>query len=134
MTIPVLVVEGFLLASIYEALEDDVALQLKRDVLDGLRRSRANGVLIDVSGVDIVDSFTASVLGSIGGVARLMGARTVLVGLQPEVAMTMVELGLALRDVATELNVDRGLEYLRAQTRPGPRSEPAVGIEDASAD
>jgi rsbT antagonist protein RsbS len=114
MSIPVLELEGFLLASIHEALEDSDALRLKKDLLDGLRRTRARGVLIDVSGVDIVDSFSARVLGGIGGAARLMGARTVLVGLQPEVAMTMVELDLELRDVATELNANRGLQFLRA--------------------
>ncbi len=113
MSIPVLQVEGFLLASIQEALDDTAALQLKKDLLDGLRRTRARGVLIDASGVDIVDSFTARVLGGIGGAARLMGAHTVLVGLQPEVAMTMVELGLEMPGIRTELNTDRGLLLLR---------------------
>lgn len=113
MSIPVLQVEGFLLASIQEALEDSDALRLKQDLLDGVRRTRARGILIDASGVDIVDSFTARILGGIGGAARLMGARTVLVGLQPEVAMTMVDLGLELREIETELNADRGLHLLR---------------------
>ena len=115
MSIPVLRVEGFLLASIQEALEDRDALQLKKDLLQGLRQTRASGVLIDASGVDLVDSFTARVLGSIAGAARLMGARTVVVGLQPEVAMTMVELGLELPGIVFELNTDRGLQWLRAQ-------------------
>ncbi len=125
MSIPVLQVEGFLLASIQEALEDTAALQLKKDLLDALQRTRARGVLIDVSGADIVDSFTAQVLGGIGGAARLMGAKTMLVGLQPEVAMTMVDLGLELQDVAMELNTDRGLQLLRALVdgRELPRPE-----------
>ncbi len=125
MSIPVLQVEGFLLASIQEALEDTAALQLKKDLLDALQRTRARGVLIDVSGADIVDSFTARVLGGIGGAARLMGAKTMLVGLQPEVAMTMVDLGLELQDVAMELNTDRGLQLLRALVdgRELPRPE-----------
>lgn len=114
MSIPVLQVEGILLACIQEALEDHDALQLKQDLLRGLQRTRSLGVLIDVSGIDLVDTFTARVLGGIAGAARLMGARTVLVGLQPEVAMTMVELGLELRGVLTELNTERGLQVLRA--------------------
>ncbi len=121
MSIPVLEVEGFLLASIQESLEDSAALHLKKDLLEGIRRTQARGILLDVSGVDIVDSFTARVLGGIGGAARLMGARTVLVGLQPEVAMTMVELGLELREIATELNADRGIHLLRALTDPSAR-------------
>jgi rsbT antagonist protein RsbS len=115
MTIPVLRVEGFLLASIQEALEDRDALQLKKDLLEGLRQTRSRGVLIDASGVDLVDSFTARVLGGIAGAARLMGALTVVVGLQPEVAMTMVELGLELPGIVFELNTDLGLQWLRKE-------------------
>lgn len=114
MSIPVLRVEEFLLASIQDALTDSEALQLKRNILAQIRRSRARGVLLDVSGVDVVDSFTARILGSIGDAAELMGAPTVLVGLQPEVAMTMVELGLELQGITTALNIDRGLHMLRA--------------------
>jgi rsbT antagonist protein RsbS len=114
MSIPVLRVEQFLLASIQDALTDSEALQLKRNLLAEIRRSGARGVLLDVSGVDVVDSFTARILGGIGNAAELMGAPTVLVGLQPEVAMTMVELGLELRGMTTALNVDRGLRLLRA--------------------
>jgi rsbT antagonist protein RsbS len=116
VTIPVQLLERFLFATIQEALEDDDALRLKKDLLEGLRRTKARGVLIDGSGMDIVDSFTARVLGSVAAAARLMGARTVLVGLQPEVAMTMVELGLELPGIAFELNADRGLQWLRTQT------------------
>lgn len=119
MSIPVIEVEGFLLVTIQDSLEDAAALQLKKDLLDGIRRHRTRGILIDVSGVDVVDSFTARILGGIGGAARLMGARTVLVGLQPEVAMTMVDLGLELREIATELNADRGLQLLRALVGAG---------------
>jgi rsbT antagonist protein RsbS len=120
MSIPVLRVDGFLLASIQEALEDQAAIELKKNLLEEVRRSRAQGILIDVSGVDLIDSFTARVLGSIGRSARLLGTSTVLVGLQPEVAMTMLDLGLELSDLATELNTERGLELLRKQVRTLP--------------
>lgn len=123
MSVSVLEIDGFLLASIQESLEDSVALQLRRDLLEGLRRTKAPGVLIDVSGVDVVDSFTARLLSEIGRAARLMGAVTVLVGLRPEVAMTMVGLDLELRDVLTELDVERGLERLRQRARADRKRE-----------
>lgn len=124
MTIPVLHVAGFLFAPIQEALEDSVALQLKHDLLAELQHSQSRGVMIDVSGVDIVDSFTARLLSGISRAVRLMGARTVLVGLQPEVAMTMVDLGLELPDIATELDADRGLQLLQAELDGHTPEEP----------
>jgi rsbT antagonist protein RsbS len=113
--IPVLELGGSLAVSVQEALDDRTALELKRDLLRALARTHARGVVVDVSGVDIVDSFAARVLGEVGGAVRLMGPRMVLVGLTPEVAMTMVELGLELPGIGVELNLARGIELLREE-------------------
>jgi rsbT antagonist protein RsbS len=113
--IPVLELAGSLAVSVQEALDDRTALDLKRDLLRALARTHARGVVVDVSGVDVIDSFAARVLGELGGAVRLMGARMVLVGLSPEVAMTMVELGLDLPGIGVELNMARGIELLREE-------------------
>lgn len=115
MKIPVLELGGSLAVSVQEALDDRTALELKRDLLRALARTHARGVVVDVSGVDVIDSFAARVLGELGGAVRLMGARMVLVGLSPEVAMTMVELGLDLPGIGVELNMARGIELLREE-------------------
>src|SRR5947209_3853767 len=112
--IPILKLGSFLLVTIQVDMHDHLALALQDDLTDRSVRDRANGVLIDISSLDIVDSFIGRMLGNIAGMARVLDAETVVVGMQPSVAITLVELGLSLQGVRTALNVDRGMELLRA--------------------
>lgn len=111
--IPILKVEDFLLVSIQVDMHDQLAIALQDDLTDRIVKLRARGVLIDISGLDLVDSFIGRMLGTIAGMARILDAETVLVGMQPSVAITLVELGLSLPNIRTALNVDRGLRLLR---------------------
>ena len=111
--IPVLKVEEFLLVSVQVDMQDRLALALQEDLSKQLVASGAHGVLIDISALDIVDSFIGRVIANIAAVARLMDAETVVVGMRPAVAMTLVELGLTLPGVRTALNVDQGMGQLR---------------------
>jgi len=111
--IPILSIEGFLVVSINVDLHDQVAVQLQEDILNAINRSGSRGLLIDVTALETVDSFMGRILGYTGSMARLMGAETVLSGLQPEVAITLVELGLDFPELNTALNMEKGLEMLR---------------------
>lgn len=111
--IPVLQVEEFLLVSVQVDMQDRLALALQEDLSQRLVASGAQGVLIDISALDIVDSFIGRVIANIAAVARLMDAETVVVGMRPAVAMTLVELGLTLPGVRTALNIDQGMRQLR---------------------
>lgn len=105
---------SFLLVTIQVDMHDQLALALQDDLTERIVRERASGVLIDISALDIVDSFIGRMLGNIAGMARVLDAETVVVGMQPSVAITLVELGLSLPGIRTALNVDRGMELLRA--------------------
>jgi rsbT antagonist protein RsbS len=111
--IPILKMGPFLLVTIQVDMHDRIALALQDDLTERIVRDRATGVLIDISALDIVDSFIGRMLGSIAGMARILDAETVVVGMQPSVAITLVELGLALPGIRTALNVDRGMQLLR---------------------
>lgn len=111
--IPILKVEDFLLISIQVDMHDQLAMALQDDLTDRIVRLRARGVLIDISALDVVDSFIGRMLGTIAGMARILDAETVLVGMQPSVAITLVELGLSLPNIRTALNIDRGMQLLR---------------------
>ncbi|MEV7246728.1 STAS domain-containing protein [Streptomyces sp. NPDC003236] len=111
--VPVLAMGDILLVSLQGELHDGTAEQLQQDIAHRVAHSEATGVVIDVSGVDVVDSFLGRVIAEIAANARLLAARTVLCGMGPAVAITLVELGLTLPGVATALDVDRAFELLR---------------------
>lgn len=106
-----------LLVTIRVDMHDRLALALREDLGRELSRTQASGVLLDISGLDTLDTFIARVLGGIGSMARLLGAETVLVGMRPAVAMTLVELGLTLDGVRTALDVERGMAMLHRKDR-----------------
>ncbi|KQW52258.1 MULTISPECIES: STAS domain-containing protein [unclassified Roseateles] len=110
--IPILQIGRRLLVTIQIDLMDQTALALQDDLAAKIERSGATGVLIDISALEIVDSFIGRMLVNISGIANVLGATSVVVGMQPAVAITLVELGLSLDGVRTALNVERGLELL----------------------
>jgi len=111
--IPILKLGEFLLVSIQIDMHDRLAISLQDDLTGKIVATGAKGVLIDISGLDIVDSFIGRMLGNIAGMSRILDAATVLVGMQPSVAITLVELGLSLPGIRTALNIDKGMELLR---------------------
>lgn len=111
--IPILKVGELLLVSVQVDMHDRLALQLQDDLTERLARSGARGVLVDISALDMVDSFIGRMISSISAVAGVLGAQTVLVGMRPAVAITLVELGLELPGVRTALTVERGMALLR---------------------
>ena len=111
-----------LLVTIQVDRPDQTAMALQEDLADKIAKTGANGVLIDISALEIVDSFVGRMLASISGIARILSATTVVVGMQPAVAITLVELGLSLEGVRTALNVERGVHLLERARR-----ETAVG-------
>lgn len=115
--IPILRMGRVLLVTIQVDLQDQVALALQDDLSSMIERSGANGVLIDISALEIVDSFVGRMLASISGIAAVLDATVVVVGMQPAVAITLVELGLSLEGVRTALNVERGMALLAADDR-----------------
>ena len=115
--IPILRMGRALLVTIQIDLQDQVALALQDDLSSMIERSGANGVLIDISALEIVDSFVGRMLASISGIASVLDATVVVVGMQPAVAITLVELGLSLEGVRTALNVERGMAMLAADDR-----------------
>lgn len=112
--IPILKMGPFLLVTIQIDLYDRLALDLEEDLVRMVEKNSAKGVLIDISSVSIVDSFMGRILGNIASMSRLLDAQTVVVGMQPAVAITLVELGLPLNGVSTALNVEKGMELLRS--------------------
>jgi rsbT antagonist protein RsbS len=111
--IPILQMGSFLLVTIQEDMQDQTALALQDDLASKIAKTSAKGVLIDISALEIVDSFVGRMLAGISGIARILDATTVVVGMQPAVAITLVELGLSLEGVRTALNVERGMQMLR---------------------
>jgi len=113
--VPIVRLGEVLIATVQDELYDQDALQLQEDLGGLLERGSARGVLLDFSAVATVDSFLARLIGVVAATARLLGAETVVVGLQPAVAVTLVELGLALPGVRTALNADKGLALLSSR-------------------
>ncbi|HEY0151268.1 MAG TPA: STAS domain-containing protein [Longimicrobium sp.] len=111
--IPILKMGRVLLVTIQVDMHDRLALALQDDLTTRIAQSGARGVLIDISSLDVVDSFIGRVLANIAAMSRVLDAQTVVVGMQPAVAITLVELGLSLPGVRTALNVERGMELLR---------------------
>ena len=110
--IPILRMGRTLLVTIQVDMHDQLALTLQDDLTSRIVRDRANGVLIDISSLDVVDSFIGRMISNIAGMSRVLDAQTVVVGMQPAVAITLVELGLELEGVRTALNVEKGLALL----------------------
>jgi rsbT antagonist protein RsbS len=112
--IPILKMGEFLLVTIQVDMHDRLAMALQDDLTKAISQTDARGVLIDISTLEIVDSFIGRMLSNIAAMSRVLDAETVVVGMQPAVAITLVELGLSLPGVRTALNVDAGMELLRA--------------------
>jgi rsbT antagonist protein RsbS len=111
--IPILRMGEFLLVTIQVDMHDQLAMRLQDDLSQSILKNATKGVLIDISTLEMVDSFIGRMVADISGIGRILGAETVLVGMQPAVAITLVELGLSLPGVATALNVERGMALLR---------------------
>ncbi|MFC5496815.1 STAS domain-containing protein [Caenimonas terrae] len=111
--IPILQLGHFLLVTIQVELHDELAMTLQDDLTTKLAKTGARGVLIDISALEIVDSFIGRALAQIAGISRVMDATTVLTGMRPAVAITLVELGVTLAGIKTALNVDKGMRLLR---------------------
>ncbi len=111
--IPILQIGDFLLITIQVDMHDQLALTLQDDLTSRIEKTGARGVLLDISTLDVVDSFIGRMISNISAVAGVLSARTVVVGMQPAVAITLVELGLSLPGVQTALNAERGMELLR---------------------
>ena len=113
--IPILKLGAFLIVTVQVDMHDRLAMALQDDLTDRIVRHRAKGVLIDISALEIVDSFIGRMFANIAAMSRVLDAETVVVGMQPAVAITLVELGLDLQGVRTALNIERGMELLRAR-------------------
>src|SRR5262245_51692743 len=122
--IPILRMGKFLLVTIQVDMHDRLALALQNDLTEMITRTNARGVLIDISSLEIVDSFIGRMLANISSMARVLDAETVVVGMQPAVAITLVELGMSLQGVRTALNVEKGMQFLEASRNPHSVGKP----------
>jgi len=117
MQVPILKQGEYLIALIQSALTDADLLRLRDDVADRVGSFRSRGVIVDVTALDVIDSFATRTLSTIAHMLKLRGAETVIVGIQPDVAFTMVQLGLSLEGVGTVLDLEEGLAYLDSKTK-----------------
>jgi rsbT antagonist protein RsbS len=121
---------SYLLVTIQVDMHDKLALTLQDDLTERISSVNAKGVLIDISSLEIVDSFIGRTLANIAAMARVLDAETVVVGMQPAVAITLVELGMSLPGIRTALNVESGMEYLRETVGSREESDDDNGTED----
>lgn len=121
--IPILKMGGFLLATIQVDMHDQLVLRLQDDLTVTIQKTGAKGVLIDISALEMVDSFIGRMIADLSGMARILDAKTVLVGMQPAVAITLTELGLTLPGVATALDVERGMQLLHRALAESDRDD-----------
>ena len=128
MLVSILRQRSYLIASIHEALDDGEFLRFQEELVDQIGRVRASGIIIDVAALDVIDSFGARALQNLARMARLRGAETVIVGIQPMVALTMVRLGMLLSDLHTALDLEEGLDDLDRLV--GPESRLATAHPD----
>jgi rsbT antagonist protein RsbS len=117
--IPILRMGDVLLVTIQVDMHDKLALTLQDDLTSQIERTGAKGVLIDISALDMVDSFIGRMIANLSRMSNILDARTVVVGMRPSVAITLVELGLSLEGVQTALDAERGMQALRAPAKPG---------------
>jgi rsbT antagonist protein RsbS len=130
MPVPILKQGTILIASVQAALSDSDTEQLRHDLMERVSRFRAHGIIVDLTAIDVMDSFAARSLRTIAHMTRLRGADTVIVGLQPEVAFAMVQLGLAFDDMHTALDLEEGLALLNRQLEV---RKPAIGRDPGRA-
>jgi rsbT antagonist protein RsbS len=128
--IPILKVGDCLLVTIQVDMHDELAMSLQEDLTAQIAKYASRGVLIDISSLEIVDSFIGRMLANIAAMSRVLDAQTVLTGMQPAVAITLVELGMSLPGIKTALNVERGMELLREYMRQGGELEEIDGAEE----
>ena len=128
--IPILKMGDFLLVTVQVDLYDRLAVGLESDLVNMINKHNARGVLIDISAVSIVDSFMGRILGNIAQMSKILDAHTVVVGMQPAVAITLIELGLPMTGVHTALNVEKGMELLRSRIVEEQEEEPDAGGTD----
>jgi len=121
--IPILKMGDFLLVTIQVDLYDQLAENLESDLINTISKHNSKGVLIDISAVSIIDSFMGRILGNIAVMSKIMDAQTVVVGMQPAVAITLVELGLSLNGVISALNVEKGMDLLRSKMHTSDNEE-----------
>jgi rsbT antagonist protein RsbS len=121
--IPILRMGDFLLVTIQVDMHDKLAMTLQDDLTTRIVQDNAKGVLIDISALDIVDSFIGRMIGNTAAMARILDAQTVVVGMQPAVAITLVELGMSLPGIRTALNVESGMQYLQQTAAAYPEDE-----------
>ena len=114
----------FLLVTLQVDMHDQLALRLQDDLTNAIQAKGSKGVLIDISALEMVDSFMGRMISDVSGMARILDARTVLVGMQPAVAITLVELGMSLPGIDTALNVERGMQLLRRVLSDGDDHRP----------
>lgn len=115
LRIPILKLKDCLIVSVQWELNDQTALQFQEDLLNRIHETSARGVVIDLTPIDFIDSFIAKVLGDVISTSSLMGAKVVITGIQPAVAITLIELGIRLEDVMTALDLENGLEKLQRE-------------------
>jgi rsbT antagonist protein RsbS len=121
MAVPILKQSQYLIATIQSAITDAELVQLRDALVDKVGDLRSRGVIVDVTSLDVMDSFASRTLRDLAHMIRLRGAETVIVGIQPEVAFAMVQLGITLEDVTTALDLEEGLEYLDRKGQHGQR-------------
>ncbi|GEL78774.1 STAS domain-containing protein [Tenuibacillus multivorans] len=115
MRIPILKLQNYLLVSIQVELDDQTAIEFQEDLLNKIHETGATGVVVDLTSVEIIESFIAKVLGDVVSMAELMGAKVVLTGIQPAVSMTLIDLGIHLKNVKTALDLEQGLIKLKQE-------------------
>jgi rsbT antagonist protein RsbS len=123
--IPILKMGPYLLVTIQVDMHDRVAMTLQDELTEQIVRQHASGVLLDISSVNVVDSFIGRMIGNIAGISRVLDAETVVVGMRPAVAITLVELGMALPGIRTALNVDAGMALLKSARKISTNGRPA---------
>ena len=126
MPVPILKQGAILIATVQAALTDSDTVRLRQDLMEHVSRFRAQGLIVDVTAIDVMDSYAARSLRTVAHMTRLRGASTVIVGLQPEVAFAMVQLGLAFDGMHTALDLEEGLALLNRQLAP---RKPTIGRE-----